>query len=123
MRWGKHVGLKLLILNPSHHLMVQTTNSKGDKMSKQFKGTPGKFTSQVFGSRSGDVFVEVLDNDGCSIASCGQGEIARHNARLFAAAPELLEALQDIIIFLAPQNRAREVIENAVKAVNKALGE
>lgn len=94
---------------------------------KQFKGTPGNFTSQLFEICSGDVFVEVLDDDGCSVASCGQGEIAEHNARLFAAAPKLLKVLQMALPHVRNQatvdTAAFYVLEEMYGAVTEALGE
>lgn len=87
----------------------------------EFKGTSGKFTHDVIESCSGEVFVSVLDADGVSIAFCGKDKIAEANAQLFSAAPDLLEALQNMVT-------AYEYIDNpallaARAAIAKALGE
>lgn len=98
---------------------------------KEFKGTPGKFTHDVIESGSGEVFVSVLNADGVSIAFCGKDKIAEANAQLFSAAPDLLEALQNMIgAFDNPIVRRKlpsdfnsEAIQSARTAITKALGE
>lgn len=56
--------------------------------------------------------------------NCGWGDIAVDNARLIAAAPELLEALQDLVM-LAVQHRGQAVadsVRRAREAIAKATG-
>lgn len=97
----------------------------------EFKGTPGKFTHDVIESCSGEVFVSVLDADGVLIAFCGKDKIAEANAQLFSAAPDLLEALQNLITdydnFREKQGRQdspqNTMMLSARAAITKALGE
>lgn len=88
---------------------------------KEFKGTPGPW--------------EIMDDDGeLKIVQSGSieygqgwkiysgicGEVSdQDNAKLIAAAPELLEVLQDL------ESRARIYVNTskAKEAINKALGE
>lgn len=105
-------------------------------MSKQFKGTPGPWFEHREGFST--VYIEAKLRDGViqEVAACGPTEAGESsqlaNAKLIAAAPELLEALQWIINNSDPFRSALEMnhnvdgealYENAVKAINKALGE
>lgn len=60
----------------------------------EFKGTPGKFESEVIDMCNGELCVSVLDENSMVIAYCGEDETAISNAELFAAAPDLLKELQ-----------------------------
>lgn len=103
-------------------------------MGNTFKGTPGPWSVNNYAN---------VDNDlGYTVAGVFDGanaprryadmRIVIANARLIAAAPELLEALQEIIrqhdldtesTLLSPiPNRWMEAISKAEKAINKALG-
>lgn len=90
----------------------------------EFKGTPGKFTHDVIESCSGEVFVSVLDADGVSIAFCGKDKIAEANAQLFSAAPDLLEALQNMVTaYEYEASIDNPALLAARAAIAKALGE
>lgn len=90
----------------------------------EFKGTPGKFTHEVIESCSGEIFVSVLDADGVSIAFCGKNKIAEANAQLFSAAPDLLEALQNMVTaYEYEASIDNPALLAARAAITKALGE
>lgn len=115
---------------------------------KEFNGTKGPWFEHREGSST--VYVEAKLRDGViqEVAACGPTEAGREaqyaNARLIAAAPDLLEALQeiiqglemtiraghDIIIELGGQCDDAELIiksdselKKAYAAIAKALGE
>lgn len=93
---------------------------------KEFKGTPGKFESEVIDMCNGEVHVSILDENSTVIAYCGEDEKAIHNSELFAAAPELLEALQKMYRAGQKQNwneRYESEMNAARAAIAKALGE
>ncbi|ELY2498508.1 hypothetical protein SMB59_004027 [Cronobacter muytjensii] len=87
---------------------------------KEFKGTPGKWHVM-----RGDV----LDKNGRMVACIegfcpGENEI--YDAKLIAAAPDLLEALQKMFRAGQKQNwneRYESEMNAARAAINKALGE
>lgn len=102
---------------------------------KNFKGTPGPWGEYREGFST--VYIEAKLRDGViqEVAACGPTEAGSEqqsaNAHLIAAAPELLEALQEIVNGTTAFNSALEVehefdgvamIENAKSAINKALG-
>ena len=87
---------------------------------KEFKGEPGPW---ILGGCSGRM---ITTKDGY----VGNGFIADvdtlANARLIAAAPELLEALQKMVSKAHKQNwndAYPEELQSAQAAINKALGE
>lgn len=93
----------------------------------EFKGTKGKFNAHTevanwysFENR----FFEVTDENNQIVAFVkdwnGAGEQPKHDARLLAAAPELLEALQEIVgnHYLSDKTQSM-----ATKAIAKALGQ
>lgn len=86
---------------------------------KGFKGTPGEWHVM-----RGDV----LDKNGRMVAliegfCSGKSEI--YDAKLIAAAPDLLEALQEIVFLYEHDEGCRELTEykRAKAAISKALGE
>lgn len=98
---------------------------------KQFKGTPGPWFAQSNGMvLSGEYYV---DNRPHKYLICEPSLDSRYmeNAKLIAAAPELLEALRWIINNSDPFSALEmhhnvdvvALYENAVNAINKALGE
>ena len=102
---------------------------------KEFKGTKGKW--MVAGYDDLKVVPDMQNNEHIGyIAHCGDGtrwgndcEVAKANAQLIAAAPDLLEALlslMDGVANLPPLVAIEGVLktewEQGLKAVNKALG-
>ena len=85
---------------------------------KEFKGTKGKWSK----------YRDTIDcDDGNSIAKvqgCYSLDVEKANAQLIASAPELLEALQELVnlSFKLGINDSAKFV-NARKAINKALGE
>lgn len=106
---------------------------------KEFKGTPGPWVT-VNNGKYWEIR-EVIGNGGQISDLCASqcwfddgdmnGEVTTSNARLIAAAPELLEALQNIIDGYESAGGegyfdmlcTGELIDAANKAINKALGE
>lgn len=106
---------------------------------KVFKGTPGPWKKEVrggsivavipkfFGQRDVSTVLKVgyITDDDCGVETCCKVE-EHSNARLIAAAPELLEALQ--VLLAAYQSDGTEdfynldPVELAKSAINKALG-
>lgn len=93
---------------------------------KDFKGTPGPWEVEDNGHFYDINAGRTTVGDTCSSISwfdndVHRGPVAKANARLIAAAPELLEALQMIMTgdFYMPKESA----DAARAAINKALGE
>lgn len=90
---------------------------------KEFKGTPGKWKYTVrnvnemmttfHGVTIGDTYIEAATRN------------ERQDALLIAAAPDLLEALQDLLIRVADDEEygPEHAITRARAAISKALGE
>ena len=57
-----------------------------------------------------------------SVSIIGYTEESKH-ARLFVAAPELLEALETLVVFTTPTKRNAAALNKAYVAINKATGE
>lgn len=90
---------------------------------REFKGTPGPWEIQRgrFSLRQNE-FSIVRPNAGREIsASIANWIMNEHDARLLAAAPELLEQLQSLVAILE-EGFHRSVTEEARAAINKALG-
>lgn len=94
--------------------------------------TPGpwQFTTNMIGINNMRVFgVEEINDDFTQgIANCGYGEGSEANARLIAAAPELLAALQSLVELLADDEshmlpEEHLMIGNAREAIAKATRE
>lgn len=81
----------------------------------EFKGTPGPW---VIGGNEGSKLS--VNADPYFVALVDEGYSQEANARLIAAAPELLEALQIICFFEDISSAQREIAEAAIA---KALGE
>lgn len=94
---------------------------------KQFKGTPGEWNAGEYYAHSGACNISV---GGFSLAWVGHGNVYPHpnlikdicesNAKLMAAAPDLLEAL---IAVVRVADRATDEFDMAREAIAKALGE
>lgn len=86
---------------------------------KEFKGTPGPWVN-VGG------WVDAENTRRITICKMGQitkettEQIQDANADLIAAAPELLEALQEVVRI---SDRKHDAWDKAKSAINKALGE
>jgi len=103
---------------------------------KQFKGTPGEWNAGEYYAHSGACNISV---GGFSLAWVGHGNVYPHpnfikdicesNAKLMAAAPDLLEELQLTlgalreICFTCGAARPESTIRRAEAAIAKALGE
>lgn len=90
---------------------------------QEFKGTPGPWFSEY--SRENDAYeIAPMDRNGITMAwdkeICITADNNVENARLIAAAPELLEALQIICFYEDIPQGQRDIAEAAIK---KALGE
>ena len=99
---------------------------------KEFQGTPGPWRVS---EKRGDL-IDIRHNDnGIGAISLNLAHVvarqswlkeAEANARLIAAAPELLEALQKMVSKAYKQNwndAYPEELQSAQSAINKALGE
>ncbi len=64
----------------------------------------------------------IAEDNGDSVTIIGRFEEER-DARLFCAAPELLDALETLIVFTTPTKRNAMVLNKAHAAIAKALGE
>lgn len=93
----------------------------------EFKGTPGKWIAKLEDGRNAhDIIVD--REDYAWVASVHQQfhdvatvEQAEANAKLIAAAPELLEALQELLKFCKSHNMDNHYTESAEGIINKAL--
>lgn len=87
---------------------------------------PAYIAKCISASSSSDFyFVAGRDERGdVDIAHVGNGPRGAENARLIAAAPELLESLQNIVIDYTPKDGSdKRALEAAKSAIAKALGE
>lgn len=91
---------------------------------KEFKGTPGpwvllqagdRITNKVPVDRGNASILTIVEEDGVKFAAVYEDQ----DAHLIAAAPELLEALQEVV---AISDRKHEAWDKAHAAIAKALG-
>lgn len=94
---------------------------------KEFKGTPGPWfrdNSRAIGPKSTEddqsygmvIPVGWVDFD-------PEVEVQVANQNIMAAAPELLEALEMLVVFTTPTKRNAAALNKAHSAIAKALGE
>lgn len=86
-------------------------------MSNEFKGTKGpwRFNGSEIESKSCDYIADVYGTN-------ADTDEEKANAQLIAAAPELLDALEKLILFTKPSKSNALALSNAYSAINKALG-
>lgn len=97
----------------------------------EFKGTKGEWTAFKSKKSNGFVYVDSEETSFGGVATCYNGlDNAIQNAKLIAAAPELLKALSDIVNNIdgwLETNKPASALEsqilhkNAKKAIEKAL--
>lgn len=96
-------------------------------MSSEFKGTPGPWfidNGRAIGPKSTED-----DQSYGMIIPVGwvefdhEVEVQVANQRMMAAAPELLEALEMLVVFTTPTKRNAAALSKAHAAIAKALGE
>jgi len=83
-----------------------------------------EFKGEWIVSERGSVFREVTSSAGQIAIITGDDKI--ENAKLIAAAPELLKALQDLVNQVGNEHVSEfmgEFLEQSNNAINKALGE
>lgn len=91
---------------------------------EEFKGTQGIWAVENVSNPNGSFYKVKVDNSEsiCNITT-RDTERSRLNAQLIAAAPELLEALQNVFVHAKTIiNENHSDYKLAVKAINKALG-
>jgi hypothetical protein len=84
------------------------------------KHTPGPWEANKYGSRAAHWQVDKTDSERV-IASMTRGEDAEANARLIAAAPELLEALEGILFELGLNGGATPPDSDPCKLARAAI--
>lgn len=94
----------------------------------EFKGTPGPWGVEDNGHFYDINAVRGTVGNVCSSRSWfdngeHRGPVAMANAQLIAAAPELLEALEMLVVFTTPTKRNAAALSKAHAAIAKALGE
>lgn len=83
---------------------------------KEFKGTPGRWI------KGGDGIVAPGDIEVAVVVNFQDDDAMNADANLIAAAPELLEALQECLGWVN-NGMARDAHNKAIAAIAKALGE
>ena len=94
---------------------------------KEFKGTPGPW----FGDNSRAIGPKSTEDDQSygMINPVGwvefdpEVEVQVANQRMMTAAPELLEALEMLVVFTTPTKRNAAALSKAYAAIAKAIGE
>ena len=97
---------------------------------EEFKGTRGKWEVVVGDDNAPDVISDIGVEVAFTPTYNGDKTEQRHNAKLIAAAPELLTALQQLLEIYDDNSgkvwttsSKRRALDNARAAVNNALGE
>lgn len=90
------------------------------------KHTPGpwQFTTNMYGIDNMQVYGVEDKNGPSGVANCGYGEGSEANARLIAAAPELLEACQAYVAIYGhrKEHLSAHAMKLAIAAIAKATG-
>lgn len=91
---------------------------------KEFKGTPGPWRVNTIGEHWNNPALVHLEVTYGTDGECVCDTVyRREDADLIAAAPELLEALETLVVFTTPTKRNAAVLNKARAAINKATGE
>lgn len=97
---------------------------------EEFKGTRGKWEVVVGDDNAPDVISDIGVEIAFTPTYNGDKTEQWHNAKLMAASPDLLSALQQLLEIhddnsgkVWTTSSKRRALENAREAVNKALGE
>ena len=97
---------------------------------KEFKGTQGKWEVVVGDDNAPDVISDIGVEVAFTPTYNGDKTEQWHNAKLIAASPDLLAALQQLLEIYDDQSgkvwttsSKRRALDNARAVVNKALGE
>lgn len=90
----------------------------------QFKGTPGPWRVNTIGEYWNNPTLVHLEVTYGTDGECVCDTVyRREDADLIAAAPELLEALETLVVFTTPTKRNAAVLNKAYAAIAKATGE
>lgn len=106
-------------------MKTNETDSKKTKQNKimEFKGTKGEWNYHITGNGTTD-YHNIKTNDGRVVALVYPNYVTNEemeaNAKLIASAPDLLEALQDLVRF-CEENEVFAELELANQAIEKAL--
>jgi hypothetical protein len=89
----------------------------------KFKGTQGEWRAHKPKGSNGFVYVDDEGSDQGNVATCYLAETAMANAKLIAAAPELLKALQESQRYLVELGTTESgmAYHKNMQAINKAL--
>lgn len=91
---------------------------------KEFKGTPGPWRVNTIGEHWNNPTLVHLEVTYGTDGECVCDTVyRREDADLIAAAPELLEALETLVVFTTPTKRNAAVLNKAYAAIQKATGE
>lgn len=90
----------------------------------EFKGTPGPWSVNEIGQHWNNKSLTHLEITFGEDGECICDTVyQREDANLIAAAPELLEALEMLVVFTTPTKRNAAALSKAHAAITKALGE
>lgn len=91
---------------------------------KEFKGTPGPWRVNTIGEHWNNPALVHLEVTYGTDGECVCDTVyRREDADLIASAPELLEALETLVVFTTPTKRNAAVLNKAYAAIAKATGE